>query len=125
MTLAENWIQESQLLYIAYTETDDVIMRDTLHPLNVVKLFLYALAQEDIKTAQQLVTSEVVLTNMPKLNDLRIFSELQVTDGTTPSITAIVKERERKLYGQNITFTVDRDVTKTGESIYRISAITK
>ncbi|KOS71829.1 hypothetical protein AEA09_02100 [Lysinibacillus contaminans] len=125
VTTSGNWIQEAHLLYKAYTESGDVKMLDTLHPLNVAKLFLFALSQEDYKTAQQLITSDVELADISKFNDIRIFSELSVTYGSTVTIIAIVKEEEREIYGQEIIFKIDKVDAEGGQSRYRISAINK
>ena len=123
--LDDSWIQQAQLLHDTYIKTGDTKVIDTLQPLNVVSLFLYALSQEDYKTAQQLITSDVELSEMPKFNDMRIFSELTETNSSTISIKVAMKEQEHEQYGQKIIFKIVTVKIETSESAYRISAINK
>lgn len=121
--LDDSWILQAQRLHDTYVKTGETKVIDTLQPLNVVSLFLYALSQENYKTAQQLIVGDVDITVIPKFNDMLIFSELSETDGSTITVTAMVKERERDKYGHKIIFKIDPVKNEAGESGYRISAI--
>lgn len=123
VALDEYSIQLAQQIYNTYKQTGDMTVLNSLQPLNVVSLYIYALSQQDYKVAQQLVMDEVVGTEIPKFSDMLIFSDLSETKGATITIKATVKEEEQRIFGQSILFRIDTMTNDLGESQFRIAAI--
>jgi len=119
------WIIQTEGLYNAYTSSKDDTILDSLNPMNVVSLFLYAHGKGDQETAKRLLSQEVDLSKMVQFEGMEHFTILYATDASQTTIKAGVKPESVQLIGQHLTFQLGTATTGKGEKRCIITAISE
>ncbi|KPN94272.1 hypothetical protein [Lysinibacillus sp. ZYM-1] len=119
------WIIQTEGLYNAYTSSKDDTILDSLNPMNVVSLFLYAHGKGDQETAKRLLSQEVDLSKMVQFEGMEHFTILYATDASQTTIKAGVKPESIHLIGQHLTFQLGTVTTGNGEKRCIITAISE
>ncbi|EAZ85282.1 hypothetical protein AB9L15_02290 [Lysinibacillus fusiformis] len=119
------WIIQTEGLYNAYTSSKDDTILDSLNPMNVVSLFLYAHGKGDQETAKRLLSQEVDLSKMVQFEGMEHFTILYATDDSQTTIKAGVKPESVQLIGQRLTFQLGTETIGKGEKRCIITAISE
>ncbi|GAB0171246.1 hypothetical protein LSPCS325_46830 [Lysinibacillus sp. CTST325] len=118
-----DWIEQTKTLYNSYVETRDDTIIDTLNPINIVSLFLYAHGVGDREIAQRLLTDDLDIDTVVPFDGMEKFKALHEIGGSSLNIRAAVKSAAYGEIGQQLSFKLTSVVTKNGEQHYLISAI--
>ncbi|MGE7999994.1 hypothetical protein ACQKOF_15185 [Lysinibacillus sp. NPDC093190] len=118
-----DWIEQTKSLYNSYVETRDETIIDTLNPINIVSLFLYAHGVGDREVAQRLLTDDLDIDKVVQFDGMGNFKSLHEIEGYSLHIGATVKSAAHGVIGQQLSFKLTSVVTKNGEQHYLISAI--
>ncbi len=119
------WIYQTEALYNAYITSKDDIILDSLNPMNVVSLFLYAQGKGDQETAKQLLSQDVDLSKVVQFDGMEHFTILYATDASQTTIKAGVKPESVQLIGQHVSFQLGTVTTGKGEKRCIITAISE
>ncbi|WKT76768.1 hypothetical protein [Lysinibacillus fusiformis] len=119
------WIYQTEALYNSYITSKDDTILDSLNPMNVVSLFLYAHGKGDQETAKRLLSQEVDLSKMVQFEGMEHFTILYATDASQTTIKAGVKPESVQLIGQHLTFQLGTATTGKGEKRCIITAISE
>ncbi|MEY9971685.1 hypothetical protein ABH966_002058 [Lysinibacillus sp. RC46] len=118
-----DWIEQTKSLYNSYVETRDETIIDTLNPINIVSLFLYAHGVGDREVAQTLLTDDLDIDKVVQFDGMGNFKSLHEIEGYSLHIGATVKSAAHGVIGQQLSFKLTSVVTKNGGQHYLISAI--
>ncbi|KOP78173.1 hypothetical protein AMS59_13035 [Lysinibacillus sp. FJAT-14745] len=118
-----DWIEQTKTLYNSYVETRDDTIINTLNPINIVSLFLYAHGTGDREIAQRLLTDDLDIDTVVQFEGMENFKALHEIGGSSLHIKAEVRSEARGVIGQQLSFKLTSVVTKNGEQHYLISAI--
>lgn len=118
-----DWIEQTKSLYTSYVETRDETIIDTLDPINIVSLFLYAHGVGDREVAQRLLTEDLDIDKVVQFDGIENFKSLHEIEGYSLHIGATVKSAAHGVIGQQLSFKLTSVVTKNGGQHYLISAI--
>lgn len=119
------WIYQTEALYNAYITSKDDSILESLNPINVVSLFLYAQGKGDQETAKQLLSQDVDLSKVSPFDGMEHFTILYATDASHTTIKAGVKQESVQLIGQHVTFQLGTVTTGKGEKRCIITAISE
>ncbi|MFC9542186.1 hypothetical protein ACFTQ7_20250 [Lysinibacillus sp. NPDC056959] len=119
----EGWIEQTKSLYNEYVKTKNDTIIDTLNPINIVSLFLYAHGVGDRDIAQRLLTDNLDINTVIQFDGMGNFKALHEMGGSSLSIRATIKSKAHGVIGQQLSFELTSVVTENGEQHYRISAI--
>lgn len=125
IAINDNWIEQTKLLYNAFVVTKDDAMIDTLDPINIVSLFLYAYGINDREVAQKLLSDDVDINTVVQFKGMENFTALHEIGESPLDIRATVKSEAHKVIGQQLSFKLTSVVTENGGTRYLISAINK
>lgn len=123
IAINSDWIEQTKTLYTSYVETRDETIIDTLNPINIVSLFLYAHGVGDREVAQRLLTDDLDIDKVVQFDGMENFKSLHEIEGYSLHIGATVKSAAHGVIGQQLSFELTSVVTKNGEQHYLISAI--
>ncbi|MFF2178162.1 hypothetical protein ACFVT8_17115 [Lysinibacillus sp. NPDC058147] len=123
IAINSDWIEQTKTLYDSYVETRDDTIIDTLNPINIVSLFLYAHGVGDREIAQRLLTDDMDIDTVVRFDGMGKFKALHEIGGSSLNIRAAVKSAAHDEIGQQISFKLTSVVTKNGGQHYLISAI--
>ncbi|MEB2300293.1 hypothetical protein LAV72_11775 [Lysinibacillus xylanilyticus] len=123
MEINEGWIEQTKSLYDEYVKTKNDAIIETLNPINIVSLFLYANGIGDREIAQRLLTDDLDINTVVQFDGMENFKALYEMGGSSLSIRAIVKGAALGVIGQQLSFELTPVVTENGEQHYLISAI--
>ncbi|WP_324728998.1 hypothetical protein VO178_21105 [Lysinibacillus fusiformis] len=119
------WIYQTEALYNAYTSSKDDTILDSLNPMNVVSLFLYAQGKGDQETIKQLVSQDVDMNKVVQFDGMEHFTVLYATDASQTTIKVDVKSESIQLIGQRLTFQLGTETIGKGEKRCIITAISE
>ncbi|MFE3575619.1 hypothetical protein [Lysinibacillus sp. NPDC059133] len=119
----EGWIEQTKSLYDEYVKTKNDAIIETLNPINIVSLFLYANGIGDRDIAQRLLTDDLDINTVVQFDGMENFKALYEMGGSSLSIRTIVKGAAQGVIGQQLSFELIPVVTENGEQHYLISAI--
>lgn len=119
----EGWIEQTKSLYDEYVKTKNETIIETLNPINIVSLFLYAHGVGDRDIAQRLLTDDLDINTVVQFDGMENFKSLHEMEDSTLHIRAAVKSAAQGGIGQQLFFELTSVVTENGEQHYRISAI--
>ncbi len=119
------WIYQTEALYNAYTSSKDDTILDSLNPMNVVSLFLYAQGKGDQETIKQLVSQDVDMNKVVQFDGMEHFTVLYSTDASQTTIKVDVKSESIQLIGQRLTFQLGTETIGKGEKRCIITAISE
>ncbi|MGE7944976.1 hypothetical protein ACQKNB_23275 [Lysinibacillus xylanilyticus] len=119
----DNWIEQTKLLYNTFVDTKDDAMIDTLDPINIVSLFLYAYGIHDRETAQRLLSDNVDINTVVQFDGMGNFTALHEIGDSSLNIRATVKSAAHGVIGQQLSFKLTTVATENGGTRYLISAI--
>ncbi|WP_155589918.1 hypothetical protein [Lysinibacillus cavernae] len=119
------WIIQTEGLYNAYISSKDDTILDSLNPMNVVSLFLYAQGKGDQETAKRLLSQDVDLSKVVQFDGMEHFTILYATDTSQTTIKAGVKSESTQMIGQHLTFQLGTVATGKGEKRCIITAISE
>lgn len=119
------WIIQTEGLYNAYTSSKADTILDSLNPMNVVSLFLYAQGKGDQETAKRLLSQDVDLNKVVQFDGMEHFIVLYAIDASQTTIKAGVKPESVQMIGQHLTFQLGTVTTGKGEKRYIITAISE
>ncbi|MEY9975533.1 hypothetical protein [Lysinibacillus sp. RC79] len=120
-----DWIEQTKSLYNSYVETRDDTIIDTLNPINIVSLFLYAHGVGDREVAQRLLTDDLDIDKVVQFDGMGNFKSLHEIEGSSLHIRATVKSVAHGEIGQQLSFKLTSVITENGGTHYLISAINK
>lgn len=123
ISINDDWIEQTRTLYNSYVVTRDDTIIDTLNPINIVSLFLYAHGVGDREIAQRLLTDDLDIDTIVQFDGMGKFKALHEIGGASLTINAAVKNAARGEIGQQLSFKLTSVVAKNGEQHYLISAI--
>ncbi|MGE7673335.1 hypothetical protein ACQKMV_07080 [Lysinibacillus sp. NPDC094403] len=123
IAINDGWIEQTKTLYNSYVETGDDTIIDTLNPINIVSLFLYAHGIGDREVAQRLLTDDLDINTVVQFDGMEKFKALHEIEGASLTINAAVKNAAHGEIGQRLSFKLTSVVNKNGEQHYLISAI--
>ncbi|WP_374965537.1 hypothetical protein [Lysinibacillus sp. RS5] len=123
IAIDDNWIEQTKLLYNSYVETRDDTIIDTLNPINIVSLFLYAHGVGDRDIAQRLLTDDVDINTVVQFDGMGSFTALHEIGDSSLNIRATVKSAAHGVIGQQLSFKLTTVATENGGTRYLISAI--
>ncbi|MFJ7890176.1 hypothetical protein ACIQYL_19130 [Lysinibacillus xylanilyticus] len=123
ISINDDWIEQTRILYNSYVVTRDDTIIDTLNPINIVSLFLYAHGVGDREIAQRLLTDDLDIDTIVQFDGMGKFKALHEIGGASLTINAAVKNAARGEIGQQLSFKLTSVVAKNGEQHYLISAI--
>ncbi|MGA3677441.1 hypothetical protein [Lysinibacillus agricola] len=123
IAIDDNWIEQTKLLYNAFVYTKDDAMIDTLNPINIVSLFLYAHGVGDRDIAQKLLTDDVDINTVVQFDGMESFTALHEIGDSSLNIRATVKSAAHGVIGQQLSFKLTTVATENGGTRYLISAI--
>lgn len=119
------WIYQTEALYNAYTSSKDDTILDSLNPMNIVSLFLYAQGKGDQETIKQLVSQDVDMNKVVQFDGMEHFTVLYATDASQTTIKVDVKSESIQLIGQRLTFQLGTETIGKGEKRCIITAISE
>lgn len=119
----EGWIEQTKFLYDEYVKTKNDAMIETLNPINIVSLFLYAHGIGDRDIAQRLLTDDLDINTVVQFAGMGDFKALHEMGGSSLNVRATVKSEEQGVIGQQLSFKLTTVKTENGEQHYLISAI--
>lgn len=119
------WIIQTEGLYNAYISSKDDTILDSLNPMNVVSLFLYAQGKGDQETIKQLVSQDVDVKKVVQYDGMEHFTVLYATDTSQTTIKVDVKSESVQLIGQRLTFQLGTETIGKGEKRCIITAISE
>lgn len=123
LQIDNRWIIQTEGLYNAYVSSKDDTILDSLNPMNVVSLFLYAQGKGDQETVKQLVSQAVDVDKLVQFDGMQHFTVLYATDTSQTTIKVGVKPESIQMIGQRLTFQLGTVTTGKGEKRYIITAI--
>ncbi|WP_427108532.1 hypothetical protein [Lysinibacillus xylanilyticus] len=123
ISINDDWIEQTRTLYNSYVVMRDDTIIDTLNPINIVSLFLYAHGVGDREIAQRLLTDDLDIDTIVQFDGMGKFKALHEIGGASLTINAAVKNAARGEIGQQLSFKLTSVVAKNGEQHYLISAI--
>ncbi|MGE7915154.1 hypothetical protein [Lysinibacillus xylanilyticus] len=123
IAIDDNWIEQTKLLYNTFVDTKDDAMIDTLNPINIVSLFLYAHGVGDRDIAQRLLTDDVDINAVVQFDGMENFTALHAIGDSSLNIRATVKSAAHGVIGQQLSFKLTSVATENGGTRYLISAI--
>ncbi|MBU5254300.1 hypothetical protein KQI46_20670 [Lysinibacillus capsici] len=123
LQIDNRWIIQTEGLYNAYVSSKDDTILDSLNPMNVVSLFLYAQGKGDKETVKQLVSQAVDVDKLVQFDGMQHFTVLYATDTSQTTIKVGVKPESIQMIGQRLTFQLGTVTTGKGEKRYIITAI--
>ncbi|MGE7691551.1 hypothetical protein ACQKMI_20360 [Lysinibacillus sp. NPDC097214] len=118
-----DWIEQTKTLYDSYVETRDDTIIETLNPINIVSLFLYAHGVGDRDIAQRLLTDDLDINTVVQFDGMENFKALHEMEDSILHIRAAVKSKAYGVIGQQLSFELTSVLTENGEQHYLISAI--
>jgi len=119
------WIIQTEGLYNAYISSKDDTILDSLNPMNVVSLFLYAQGKGDQETIKQLVSQDVDVKKVVQYDGMEHFTVLYATDTSQTTIKVDVKSESVHMVGQRLTFQLGTETIGKGEKRCIITAISE
>lgn len=123
LQIDNRWIIQTEGLYNAYVSSKDDTILDSLNPMNVVSLFLYAQGKGDQETVKQLVSQAVDVDKLVQFDGMQHFTVLYATDTSQTTIKVGVKPESIQMIGQRLTFQLGTVTTGKGEKRYIITSI--
>ncbi|WP_433595347.1 hypothetical protein [Lysinibacillus xylanilyticus] len=123
ISINDGWIEQTRTLYNSYVVTRDDTIIDTLNPINIVSLFLYAHGVGDREIAQRLLTDDLDIDTVVQFDGMGKFKALHEIGGASLTVNAAVKNVAYGEIGQQLSFKLTSVVAKNGEQHYLISAI--
>ncbi|KOS63949.1 hypothetical protein [Lysinibacillus sp. FJAT-14222] len=125
IAIDDAWIEQTKSLYNAYVKTKDDTIINTLDPINIVSLFLYANGIGDRETAQRLLSDDVNINTVVQFNGMENFTALHEMGSSQLNIRATVKSAAHGVIGQQLSFELTSVVTENGAARYLINAISE
>lgn len=119
------WIYQTEALYNSYISSKDDTILDSLNPMNVVSLFLYAQGKGDQETIKQLVSQDVDVNKLVQFDGMEHFTVLYATDTSQTTIKVGVKPESIHMIGQRLTFQLGTVTIGKGEKRCIITAISE
>ncbi|MBD8522614.1 hypothetical protein [Lysinibacillus fusiformis] len=119
------WIYQTEALYNSYISSKDDTILDSLNPMNVVSLFLYAQGKGDQETIKQLVSQDVDVNKLVQFDGMEHFTVLYATDTSQATIKVGVKPESTHMIGQRLTFQLGTETIGKGEKRCIITAISE
>ncbi len=123
LAIDDNWIEQTKTLYNEYAKTKDDTIIDTLNPINIVSLFLYAHGIHDRETAQRLLSDDVDIDTVVQFDGMDNFMALYETGKSPIIIRVSVKKEAYSVLGRQMSFQLSTVVTGKGEQRCLITAI--
>lgn len=123
LQIDNRWIIQTEGLYNAYVSSKDDTILDSLNPMNVVSLFLYAQGKGDQETVKQLVSQAVDVDKLVQFDGMQHFTVLYATDTSQTTIKVGVKPESIQMIGQRLTFQLGTVPIEKGEKRFIITAI--